>query len=158
VKRRSESQAGLTFLEMIATAAILLILASAVLPLARVARTRQKEIELHAALRTIRTAIDRYHIAVIQGMIGGTDVQLGAEGYPKDLESLVKGVNLVGKADRKLRFLRQIPADPMTGTKEWGQKCYQDQPDSTSWCGENVWDIHSKSVAKAVDGTYYKDW
>jgi general secretion pathway protein G len=156
--RGREGEAGLTFLEMIATAAILMILASAVLPMARIAKTRQREIELRGALRTIRTALDRYHMAVAQGMIGGTDVQLGAEGYPKDLDTLVKGVNQVGKQDHKLKFLRQIPEDPFTGKREWGEKCYQDAADSTSWCGENVWDVFSKSEGKALDGTLYKDW
>jgi general secretion pathway protein G len=149
---------GFTYIEMVVTAAILMILASAVLPAIRVTHRRSQEIELRAALRTLRTAIDRYHIAAATGLIGGTDVQLGSEGYPKDLDQLVKGVTQVGKSDRKIKFLRQIPRDPFTGSAEWAQKCYQDEVDSTSWCGANVWDIHSKSKGKALDGTYYKDW
>jgi general secretion pathway protein G len=147
-----------TFLELVATAAILMILASAILPLGRVAHRRQQEIELRRDLRRMREAIDRYKLAVDQGLIGGTDVKLGSEGYPPDLETLVKGVNRVGTVDRKLKFLRRIPVDPMTGSAEWGMRCYQDDPDSTSWCGENVWDVYSTSTAKGLDGTVYDTW
>lgn len=148
----------MTFLELVATAAILMILASAILPLGRVAHRRQQEIELRRDLRQMREAIDRYKLAVDQGLIGGLDVKLGSEGYPPDLETLVKGVNRVGAVDRKLKFLRRIPVDPMTGSAEWGERCYQDDPDSTSWCGENVWDVYSTSTAKGLDGTAYNTW
>ena len=151
-------EAGFTYLEMIATAIILSILASAVLPMARVTYRRQRELELRRTLREIRTAVDRYHQAVEAGQIGGTDVKLGSEGYPPDLETLVKGVNQVGRVDRKLKFLRRIPVDPMMRTAEWGMRCYQDEPDSTSWCGQNVWDVYSKSEGKGLDGTLYKEW
>lgn len=149
---------GFTYLEMIATAAILMILASGVLPMARVVRTRQKELELRRSLRILRTALDDYKKAVDSGKIGGTDVKVGSEGYPPDLQILVKGVNQVGKIDVKLKLLRRIPLDPMTGDAQWGQRCYQDDPDSTNWCGENVWDVYSKSTGKALDGTLYKEW
>jgi general secretion pathway protein G len=149
---------GVTYLELIATATIMIILASAILPLGRVAVQRQREIELRRELRTMRRAIDQYKLAVEQGQIGGTDVKLGSEGYPEDLETLVKGVRRVGTVDRKLKFLRRIPVDPMTGTAEWGLRCYQDDPDSTSWCGDNVWDVYSKSTAKGLDGTPYNTW
>jgi general secretion pathway protein G len=151
-------QAGFTYLEMIATTIILAVLASAILPLARVTRTRQKEIELRRNLREVRTALDRYKQAVDGGLIGGTDVKLGSEGYPPDLETLVKGVNQVGRVDHKLKFLRRIPIDPMTASAEWGMRCYQDDPDDTSWCGQNVWDVYSRSEGKALDGTRYKEW
>jgi general secretion pathway protein G len=147
-----------TYLELIATAAILMILASAILPLGRVAHIRQQEIELRRDLREMRRAIDRYKEAVDAGLIGGTDVQLGSEGYPPDLTTLVEGVDRVGAIDRKLKFLRRIPVDPMTGEAEWGKRCYQDDPDSTSWCGENVWDVYSTSTTKALDGTTYNTW
>src|SRR5512147_3289714 len=125
-----------------------MILASAILPLARVSHRRAQELELRRNLRTIREAINRYKNAVDQGLIGGTDVKLGSEGYPPDLETLVKGVNRVGAADRKLKFLRRVPRDPMmSADDEWGLRCYQDDPDSTSWCGENVWDVYSKSTS-----------
>jgi general secretion pathway protein G len=149
---------GVTYLELIATATIMMILASAILPMGRVAVRRQREIELRRELRTMRRAIDQYKLAVDQGQIGGTDVKLGSEGYPESLETLVKGVKRVGTVDRKLKFLRRIPVDPMTGTAEWGFRCYQDDPDSTSWCGDNVWDVYSKSAAKGLDGTTYNTW
>ena len=149
---------GVTYLELIATATILIILASAILPLGRVAVVRQRELELRRALREMRLAIDRYKLAVEQGQIGGTDVKLGSEGYPPELETLVKGVNRVGALDRKLKFLRRIPRDPMTGGTEWGMRCYQDAADGTSWCGDNVYDVYSKSKGKALDGTIYDTW
>jgi general secretion pathway protein G len=149
---------GFTYLELMATVIILMILASAIMPTARVARTRQKEIELRRTLRTLRNAIDGYHDAVRQGKIGGTDVKLGSEGYPPDLDVLVKGVSQVGKLDVKLKFLRRVPVDPMTGKPEWGKRCYQDEPESTSWCGENVWDVYSTSQGKGLDGTKYREW
>jgi len=154
----AERSRGVTYLELIATATIMMILASAILPMGRVAVRRQREIELRRELRFMRDAINRYKLAVDQGQIGGTDVKLGSEGYPEDLETLVKGVKRVGTVDRKLKFLRRIPVDPMTGTAEWGLRCYQDDPDSTSWCGDNVWDVYSKSTAKGLDGTTYNTW
>jgi general secretion pathway protein G len=155
---RDYRQAGFTYLEMVATAAILMILASAVMPLARVTRTRQKEIELRRELRLLRTKIDEYKVLVDQGRIGGVDVKLGSEGYPPDLETLVEGVSLVGRLDHKKKFLRRVPFDPMTGKPEWGLRCYQDEPDSDSWCGSNVYDVYSLSEGKALDGTRYKEW
>jgi len=154
----AERSRGVTYLELIATATIMMILASAILPMGRVAVQRQREIELRRELRVMRRAIDQYKQAVDQGQIGGTDVKLGSEGYPEDLETLVKGVRRVGTVDRKLKFLRRIPVDPMTGTAEWGLRCYQDDSDSTSWCGDNVWDVYSKSTAKGLDGTTYNSW
>ena len=151
------AERGFTYLELIATAAILMILASAILPTAKVARTRQREIELRRELRIMRRAIDDFQKAAGQGKIGGTDLKLGSEGYPEDLETLVKGVNEVGRLDRKLKYLRRIPIDPMTGKAEWGKRCYQDDPDD-SWCGENVWDVYSLSEGKALDGTRYREW
>jgi general secretion pathway protein G len=149
---------GMTFVELMATATIMAILASAILPLARVTHKREREIELRRALREMRTAIDRYKLAVDQGQIGGTDVKLGSEGYPPDLETLVKGVSQVGQIDRKLKFLRRISVDPMTRSTEWGLRCYQDEPDDTSWCGDNVWDVYTTSEGTALDGTKYRDW
>jgi general secretion pathway protein G len=157
VTRRGER--GLTYLEMLATCAILAILASAILPVARVARVRQKELELRRELRIMRTAIDKYQEETKKGRIGGTDLKLGSEGYPEDLEKLVEGVTPVGSAaGAKLKFLRRIPIDPMTGEAEWGMRCYQDAADSRSWCGQNVWDVYSLSQGKALDGSMYKDW
>jgi len=155
---RLAGEAGVTYLELVATATILVILASAIMPMARVTFTRHREIELRRALREMRRAIDQYKASVDQGLIGGTDVKLGSEGYPPDLETLVKGVNRVGALDRKLKFLRRIPVDPMTHSPEWGMRCYQDDPDDTSWCGQNVWDVYSKSPGKGLDGTPYNTW
>ncbi len=149
---------GTTFAEVMATAAILMILASAILPLAKVTAKRQREAELRRALREMRTAIDRYKLAVDQGQIGGSDVRLGSEGYPPALETLVKGVSQVGRLDHKLKFLRRIPRDPFSASDEWGLRCYQDDPDSTSWCGDNVYDVYSKAGGTALDGTRYADW
>ncbi len=155
----AERSRGVTYLELIATAAILMILASAILPMGRVAVRRQREIELRRELRVLRRAVDQLQA----GGGPGTDRRDGSEarqrGLPaQDLETLVKGVKRVGAVDRKLKFLRRIPVDPMTGTEEWGLRCYQDDPDSTSWCGENVWDVYSKSTAKGLDGTTYNAW
>jgi len=147
-----------TYLEMVATAFIVAVLAAAILPLARVTRQRQREIELRRSLRELRRAIDDYKDSVDKGKIGGPDVKLGSEGYPPDLETLVEGVNQVGAAGKKLRFLRRIPFDPLTQSQDWGMRCYQDKPDSTSWCGQNVYDVFTTREGKALDGTNYKDW
>jgi len=153
-----EGERGFTYFELLATIIILMILATAILPTAKVLRKRQKEIELRRELRILRTAIDGYKRAVSAGQIGGTDVKVGSEGYPPDLDVLVKGVSQVGKIDVKLKFLRRLPFDPMTGKAEWGKRCYQDDPDDTSWCGENVWDVYSLSGGVGLDGTKYKEW
>ncbi|HSF18137.1 MAG TPA: prepilin-type N-terminal cleavage/methylation domain-containing protein [Vicinamibacteria bacterium] len=151
-------QSGFTYLELIIASMILAILAAAVVPVAQVTAKRAKEAELRRDLRTMRTAIDDYKRAVDLGMIGGTDLELGSEGYPKDLETLVEGVTQVGTPGKKLKFLRRIPVDPMTSSNEWGLRSYQDEPDSTFWGGQNVYDVYSKSTAIALDGTKYSDW
>ena len=155
---RRAGERGVTYLELVAVSTILIVLASAILPVGRVAVQRQRELDLRRALREMRLAIDKYKLAVEQGQIGGTEVKVESEGYPPDLETLVKGVKRVGALDRKLKFMRRVPVDPITGAAEWGQRCYQDDPDSTSWCGDNVWDVYSKSTAKALDGTTYNTW
>lgn len=154
--RRGER--GTTFIEVLAVAAIIAILAAAVLPLSRVTRQRQKELELRRTLRELRGAVDRFKDAVDRGQVGGTDVKLGSEGYPESLETLVEGVNQVGRPGVKLRFLRRIPMDPFTGKAEWGMRCYQDEPDSSSWCGDNVYDVYTLAEGSALDGTRLKDW
>jgi len=151
-------EGGFTYLELIATATILMILASAILPTAKVMRVRNKEMELRRELRALRNAIDGYKLAVDQGRIGGSDVKLGSEGYPPDLETLVEGVNQVGRLDVKLKFLRRVPVDPMTGKTEWGMRCYQDDADDESWCGQNVYDVFSTSTGTALDGSKYSEW
>ena len=154
----ARTEHGFTYLELVATSAILMILASAILPMARMARKRQREIELRRELRILRTAIDEYKKMVDAGRIGGMDVKLGSEGYPPTLEILVEGVSQVGAIDKKLKFLRRLPVDPMTRTVEWGLRCYQDDADSESWCGSNVYDVYTKSQGEALDGTKYSDW
>ena len=149
----------MSLLELVATCTVMLILASAILPLARITIQRQREIELHRTLREMRTAIDKYKDAVDLGQIGGTDNQLGSEGYPPDLDRLVEGVTAAGDASgRKLKFLRRIPVDPMTRSAEWGLRSYLDAPDARSWGGKNVYDVYSKSEGTALDGTKYRDW
>jgi general secretion pathway protein G len=153
--RRGDPQAGMTLLELIIACSILLILSSAALPIARYSIVRQKETELHRNLREIRTAIDRYKDLADRNQIR---VEVGSEGYPPDLETLVNGVQLGASSDRKIRFLRRIPVDPMTGRAEWGLRAVQDDPDSTSWGGKNVFDVYSKSMGTALDGTRYAEW
>lgn len=152
-------QRGYTFVEILVVAVILLILASAALPLVRVTVQRQKEAELRRALRELRTAIDRYKDAADLGVIASTELRAGAENYPPTLEVLVEGVTRANDATGvKLRFLRRIPVDQMTGGTEWGLRSYQDKPDATTWGGQNVYDVYSLSEGTALDGTKYRDW
>jgi general secretion pathway protein G len=151
-------QDGFTYIELIIATIILAVLAAAIVPVAGVATKRAKEAELRAALRTMRTAVDEYKRAVDMGVIGGTDVELGSEGYPEELDVLVEGVSQVGTPGKKLKFLRRIPVDPMTGSADWGMRSYQDEPDSRIWGGQNVYDVFTNSGATALDGTKYSDW
>ncbi len=150
---------GYTFIELLVVSTIILILASAVMPLAKVTATRQREAELHRALREMRTAIDKYKDAADQMVIGSLDIKVGSEGYPPDLDTLVEGVTPANDVTgRKLKFLRKIPVDPMTRSTEWGMRSYQDKPDSTHWGGQNVFDVYTTFDGTALDGTKYKDW
>ena len=152
-------QRGYTFIELIVVTSILLILASAVLPLAQVTSQRQREAEVRRALREMRTAIDAFKDAVDLGLIPTTELEPGSEGYPPDLETLVEGISAANDASgRKLRFLRRIPIDPMTAGEDWGLRSYQDSPTSTSWGGQNVFDVYTTSGGTALDGTRYRDW
>jgi general secretion pathway protein G len=156
---RLRASRGYSFVELVIVTTIVLILAAAVLPLTKVTIQRQREIELRRALREIRTAIDGYKDAVDAGAIGGTDVRVGSEGYPPDLETLVEGVTVQNdQSGRKLKFLRRVPIDPIVGEADWGMRAYQDEPDSMSWGGQNVYDVYSKSDGTALDGTRYRDW
>jgi general secretion pathway protein G len=145
----------MTLLELIVACAILMILASAALPVTRYTIRRQKEVELRRALREIRDAIDRYKDVADRNLIR---VELGTEGYPPDLQTLVDGVTLAGGPGKKIRFLRKIPVDPLTGQTDWGLRCVQDDPDSRTWCGDDVFDVYSRSTGTALDGTLYSDW
>jgi general secretion pathway protein G len=146
------NQAGLTLVELIVTVAILAILASAAVPLARFRAQREKERELHYDLWQMRDAIDRYKDAAERHAFM---TKLDSQGYPPDLDTLVKGVDAQGK---KLKFLRRIPVDPITGKAEWNLRSMQDDANSDSWGGQNVFDVGSKSQATALDGTKYSDW
>lgn len=159
------SQAGLTLLELILTCGILLILSTAALPIARYSVLREKEAILRHNLDEIRDAIDRYKDAADHNQIR---VEVGTEGYPPDLQTLVSGVKLgsgtlggggLGSTgDKKIVFLRKIPVDPMTGRADWGLRAVQDDPDSQHWGGKDVFDVYSQSTATAMDGTKYSDW
>lgn len=169
--KRLSTQAGITYLEMVATAAIMAILASAILPTAKVMNKRAKEIELRRALREMRAAIDLYEQAADPGnpqgvrgcsIAGGDNPPL-----PRELEDLAKqytcngqiqGATQASGGPRPLRFLRRVPVDPMTATTEWGLRCKQDPPDSTSHCGDDIWDVYTTYEGTALDGTKYSDW
>jgi general secretion pathway protein G len=156
---RLSRSSGYTFVELLVVATIVLILASAIMPLARVTTTRVREAELRRSLREIRTAIDKYKDAADLGQIGSLDIKVGSENYPADLQMLVDGVTAANDATgRKLKFLRHIPMDPMTRTTSWGMRSYQDKPDSTTWGGQNVFDVYTTSSGTALDGTKYKEW
>src|SRR5215469_3866364 len=156
-KPRKSRQAGMTLLELIIACAILMILSSMALPIARFTVMREREKELRLDLREMRTAIDKYKDLADQQKIR---VEMGSEGYPPDLETLVKGVAVggTGASGKNIRFLRRIPVDPMTGRSDWGLRSVQDDPDSTSWGGNNVFDVYSKATGTALDGTQYSTW
>jgi len=144
---------GFTLIELVVAATILAILTMMALPLARVTIQREKEKRLHQALWEMRDAIDRYKDMADRGMF---QTKVDSMAYPPDLDTLVKGVE--GQAGKKYRFLRSIPTDPMTNSKEWGLRSMQDDPDSDSWGGQNVFDVYTKSEGAALNGEKYKDW
>jgi len=149
---KQKRQSGMTLVELVVAIAIMAILATGVLPISRTIVKREREKELRAALWQMRDAIDRYKDAADRGAF---QIKLGSEGYPPDLETLVKGVDVT---DKKLRFLRHIPRDPMTRSTEWGMRSMQDDPTADSWGGQGVFDVYSKSTGTALDGTKYSDW
>jgi general secretion pathway protein G len=156
--RIGRSTAGFSFIEIVIATAVMMVLASAALPVARVSIKRQKESELRQTLREIRKGIDDYKDAVVFGVIAGISVT-GSEGYPPDLDTLVNGVVRANSGNgEKIKFLRRIPLDPMTGKADWGLRASSDNADSKSWGGGNVWDVYSKSDGIALDGSKYKDW
>lgn len=145
--------AGFTLMELMVATIILTILTMMALPLARVTIQREREKELRRALWEMRDAIDRYKDAADRQMF---QTKVDSMGYPPDLDTLVKGVD--GPGDKKYRFLRSIPTDPMTKSKDWGLRSMQDDPDSDSWGGQDVFDVYTKSEGTGLDGTKYKDW
>jgi general secretion pathway protein G len=154
-RRTRAIAAGMTLLELMVACSILLVLATVALPLTRVTVIRQREQLLRYDLRQMRDAIDRYRDAADKGMF---QVQAGTENYPPDLDTLVHGVQLTGAQDRRMRFLREIPVDPLTQTKDWGLRSVQDDADSTSWGGQDVFDVYSRATGTALDGSKYSDW
>lgn len=152
-------QRGLTFVELLTAAAILVILAGLAMPTLRWEEKRRKEVQLKMALESMRGAIDQYKRFFDEGRIQQEDVDQW--GYPLSLEELVEGVDLAGEealTKKTVKFLRRIPVDPFTGEATWGVRSYQDDWDSDSWGGENVYDVYSLSDRKSLDGSYYKEW
>jgi general secretion pathway protein G len=153
-RRESKAeQRGVTLLEMIVVITILLILMGAAVPILKVSLRRQREVELRRDLWEMRAAIDRYKDAADKNAF---QIKLGSEGYPPDMDTLVNGVEVAG--GKKLRFLRRIQVDPMTGNSDWGLRSMQDDPQSDSWGGQNVFDVYTKSTGVGLNGTKYKDW
>ena len=146
---------GYTLAELVMVAAILAILAGVALPIAKFTVKRNKEATLRLHLREMRNAIDEYKRFSDAGLI---PPELGTDGYPSELEVLVEGVDLVGQVDKRMKFLRKIPLDPMTGEAEWGMRSFQDDWDSTSWGGENVFDVYSLSEGVGMNGIPYSEW
>jgi general secretion pathway protein G len=149
----SKAQRGVTLLEMIVVITILLILMGAAVPVVKISVRRAKETELRRDLWEMRGAIDRYKDAADKNAF---QTKLGSEGYPPDLDTLVNGVEVAG--GKKVRFLRRVPVDPMTGNKDWGLRAMKDDPTSDSYGGENVFDVYTKSTGTALNNTKYKDW
>jgi len=154
-RARNGREGGYTLAELVLVCTLLLILAGAVLPIAKVTQKRAKEADLHLALRVLRNAIDEYKRFTDAGLI---PIELGSEGYPPDLETLAEGVDIVGQVDTRVRFLRRVPVDPMTGEAEWGLRAYQDEWDSESYGGGNVYDVYSESEGVGLNGVEYRLW
>jgi general secretion pathway protein G len=153
------SSPGFTFVELVVATAVMMILASAALPLARVSIRRQKESMLRYELRAMRTAIDRFKDLADAGGISVTSLRLGCENYPPSLETLVEGVPRANDASgRPVKFLRRVPLDPVTGRDDWGLRAYSDAPDATAWGGQCVYDVYSRAEGRALDGSRYRDW
>jgi general secretion pathway protein G len=150
------NQRGLTLIELVVAFTILLILSSMAVPLARTKVRAERERDLHRALVEMRNAIDKYKDASDQGLLGPPKID--GYGYPESLDVLVEGVKLAGQVDKKMRFLRRVPKDPLTNSTDWGKRSMQDDPDSSSWGGQNVFDVYTKSTDKAADGTPYSEW
>lgn len=145
----------MTLIELAIVMAIVAILAAAVFPMARMTAKRTREIELRRNLRVVHAAIDRYKEIYDQGKL---EQKVGASGYPPSLEILAEGVELKSEPGRKVKLLRRVPKDPMAADGEWGHRSHADAPDSSSWGGEDVFRVYSKSDERAIDGTKYSDW
>ena len=154
--RRRKSQSGLTLVELIVAFTIMLILTSMAVPLARYKVRQEREKELRYALREMRTDIDKYKDMADTNQL--PPQKMGTEGYPETLEVLVEGVKAAGQVDKKIKLLRKIPRDPFTNSTDWGKRSMQDDPKSTGWGGQNVFDVFTKSTERAKDGTPYSEW
>ena len=150
------SRRGMTLIELIVATTIMLILTGMAVPIARGKVRREKERDLRRALDEIRRAIDKYKDSADKGEFG--PLKVGTEGYPETLEILVEGVKIANQVDKKVKFLRRIPIDPMTNTRDWGKRSMQDDPKALAWGGQNVFDVYTTTMEKARDGTSYSDW
>jgi general secretion pathway protein G len=146
----------MTLVELIVSFTILLILSTMAVPLARYKVQREKERDLQRALDDIHKAIDKYKDDMDAGKIGPPKID--SDNYPETLEQLVEGVKATGAVDKKIRYLRHIPKDPMTNSKDWGLRSTRDDPKALAWGGQNVFDVYTKSSDKAKDGTPYSEW
>jgi general secretion pathway protein G len=153
---RRKTQSGLTLVELIVAFTIMMILTSMAVPLARYKVQRDKERDLEYALRQIRNAIDKFKDDMDAQKIG--PAKLDSDNYPESIQQLVDGVKATGSVDKKMKYLRRIPKDPMTNSYDWGLRSDRDDPDSQSWGGQNVFDVYTKSMDKARDGTQYSQW
>ncbi len=147
---------GMTLIELIVATTIMMLLTAMAVPMARSRVRREKERDLRLALREIHNAIDQYKDKADKGELG--QLKVGTEGYPETLEVLVEGVKIANQVDKKVKFLRKIPLDPMTNTREWGKRSMQDDPKSNAWGGQNVFSVYTTSMDKARDGTPYAEW
>src|SRR5216117_563219 len=154
--RNHSRRRGMTLIELIVATAIMMVLTGMAVPMARSRVRREKERELRLALREIHNAIDQYKDHADKGDFG--PLKVGTEGYPETLEVLVDGVKIANQVDKKVKFLRRIPIDPMTNSKDWGKRSMQDDPKSTAWGGQNVFSVYTNSMDKARDGTPYSEW
>jgi len=154
--RNHSRRRGMTLIELIVATTIMMLLTAMAVPMARSRVRREKERDLRLALREIHTAIDQYKDKADKGELG--QLKGGTEGYPETLEVLVEGVKIANQVDKKVKFLRKIPLDPMTNTREWGKRSMQDDPKSNAWGGQNVFSVYTTSMDKARDGTPYSEW
>ena len=152
---RPAAERGFTVIELVLVCAVIGILTALAFPTVHYTRLRAQESELRDALRDLRGAIDEYKRWSDAGLI---EVELGTDGYPSELTKLAEPLPVIGQIDKKIRFLRRIPVDPLTGKATWGMRSYQDEPDESNWGGEDVFDVYSLASGRGLDGTPYSTW